>query len=109
MGHVKSSLFPILLLLGQTFSTSFSFMSTKSATNYLPETSGADLDVTVSQNAVDSHGLRWKFASSSKMQRGDFYMAQSLGLLQRIFPMIGHHDQERLWAAYTRLVQTTQA
>ena len=82
-------------------------MSAKSNTNNLPEASGADLDVTVGQNAVDS--LRWKFASSSKMQRGDFYMDQSLGLLQRIFPMIGHHDQERLCAAYSRLVRTTRA
>jgi hypothetical protein len=78
-------------------------MSPKSTTNYLPEASGADLDLTV----IDS--LRWKFASSSKMQRGDFYMAQTLGLLQRIFPMIDLHDQERLWVTYSRLVQTTQA
>jgi len=83
-------------------------MSDKSATNGLPETGGADLDVTEhGQNVIDS--LRWKFASTGKMQRGDLYMAQSLGLLQRIFPMIGPLDQERLWATYTRLVQTTQA
>jgi hypothetical protein len=82
-------------------------MSDKSSTNGLPETGGADLDVTAGQNVVDS--LRWKFASSGKMQRGDFYMAQSLGLLQRIFPKIGSLDQERLWATYTRLVQTTWA
>jgi hypothetical protein len=82
-------------------------MSDKSATNDLPQTGGADLNVTVGQNVIDS--LRWKFASSGKKQRGDFYMAQSLGLLQRIFPKIGHLDQERLWATYTRLVQTTQA
>ena len=82
-------------------------MSDKSATNHLPETDGADLDIPVGQSVIDS--LRWKFASSGKMQRGDFYMTQSLELLQRIFPMIGHLDQERLWATYTRLVQTTQA
>jgi hypothetical protein len=82
-------------------------MSDKSATNDLPETGGADLDVTVGQNVIDS--LRWKFASRGKMQRGDFYMAESLELLQRIFPMVGSLDQERLWATYTRSVQTTQA
>ena len=83
-------------------------MSDKSATNGLPETGGVDLDVTEhGQNVIDS--LRWKFASSSKMQRGDFYMAQSLGLLQRIFPIIDSFEQERLWAMYTRLVRTTQA
>jgi hypothetical protein len=68
----------------------------------------ADLDVTAGQNVIDS--LRRKFASShgASMQRGDFYMAQSLGLLQRISPLIGSSDQERLCAMYTRLVQTTQ-
>jgi hypothetical protein len=81
-------------------------MSDKSTTNDLAG-AGADLDVTVGQNVVDS--LRWKFASTGKMQRGDFYMAQSLGLLQRIFPMIGLPDQQRLWATYTGLVQKTQA
>jgi hypothetical protein len=79
-------------------------MSDLSATNNLTETDVADLD---GQNVVDS--LRRKFTSSGKMQRGDFYMAQSLELLQRIFPMIGPLDKERLWATYTRLVQTTQA
>jgi len=79
-------------------------MSNKSAINDLAETGGADLN---GQNVVDS--LRWKFASKGKIQRGDFYMAQSLGLLQRIFSMIGPLDQERLWATYTRLVQATQA
>ena len=74
-------------------------MSDLSATNNLTETGGADLD---GQNVVNS--LRRKFTSSGKMQRGDFYMAQSLGLLQRIFPTIGPLDQERLWATYTRLV-----
>lgn len=107
MGPVKSSLSPILSAASSDLFTPFNLMSDESATNDLAGT-GADLDVTVGQNVVDS--LRWKFASSSgKMQRGDFYMAQSLGLLQRIFPMIGLLDQQRLCATYTRLVQTTQA
>ncbi|KAF8494119.1 hypothetical protein F5888DRAFT_1718747 [Russula emetica] len=62
-------------------------MSDKSATNDLPQTGGADLNVTVGQNVIDS--FRWKFASSGKKQREDF-------------PKIGHLDQERLWATYTR-------
>jgi hypothetical protein len=108
MAPVKSSLSPILPAASSDLSTSFiNFMSDKSATNNLPEAGGAALEKTVGQNVVDS--LRRKFTSSGKMQRGDFYMAQSLELLQRIFPMIGPLDKERLWATYTRLVQTTQA
>lgn len=103
LGHFQSSLFPILFAAGSDI---FHFMSDKSATNSLTEAVGADPDVTVGQNVVD--GLRWKFATTGKMQRGDFYITESLGLLRRIFPMIGHLDQERLWATYTRLVQTTQ-
>ncbi len=79
-------------------------MSDISATHYLPETGGADVDVTAGQNVIDS--LRWKFASTGKMQRGDFYMAQSLELIERISPMIDQPDTERLRATYTRLVQT---
>jgi hypothetical protein len=81
-------------------------MSNTSARNDPPETGGADLDHVTEhgQNIIDS--LRWKFASSGKMQRGDFYMDQSLGLLQRILPVLGPLDQKRLWATYTRLVQT---
>ncbi|KAN0126362.1 hypothetical protein V8E52_000002 [Russula decolorans] len=77
-------------------------MSNTSARNDPPETGGADLDHVTEhgQNIIDS--LRWKFASSGKMQRGDFYMDQSLGLLQRILPVLGPLDQKRLWATYTR-------
>ena len=80
-------------------------MSDISAEHYLPETGGTDVDA--GQNVIDS--LRWKFASSSKMERGDFYMARSLELLERISPIIDPSDKERLRAAYIRLVQTTQA
>jgi len=75
-------------------------MSDNSATNDLPETRRANVDVTVGQNVIDS--LRWKFASSGKKHRGDFYMAQSSGLLQRIFPIISPLDRKRLWATYIR-------
>jgi hypothetical protein len=108
MAPVKSSLSPILPAASSDLSTSFNFMSDKSATNDLRgEAGGAALEKTVGKSVVDS--LRRKFTSSGKMQRGDFYMAQSLELLQRIFPMICPLDKERLWATYTRLVQTTQA
>lgn len=109
MGPIKILTFPDPFCSSSDLFTPFNLMSDISVTNDLAGT-GADPDVTVGQSVVDS--LRWKFASSTstgKMQRGDFYMDQALGLLQRIFPMIGLLDQERLWATYTRLVQKTQA
>jgi hypothetical protein len=80
-----------------------------SATDYLSETCEVDFDGAVGQNTFKFDSLRWKFASSGKMQRGDFYMAEAQGLLQRIFPMIDHLTQEPLWTTYARLVQTTRA
>ena len=81
-------------------------MSNSSPPNRLPETDGADLEVTahhVGQQIINV--LRTNFTGNCIMQRGDFYIIQTRELLQRCLERIDMSGQTCIYKMCVKSVQ----